>query len=74
MKVKDLIERLSHFDGDQEVHIAYGAGDYWRSTLAPVARRVELADVERSDYHGCDKLIAEDETADEKSRTVIVIR
>jgi hypothetical protein len=74
MKVKELIERLSRLDADAEVHIAYGAGDYWRTTLAPAVRRVEMGDVEHSDYHRGFKLIADDETADEKSTTVVVIR
>ena len=75
MKVKELIEALQHCDDNDDVHIAYPAGDYWRNTLAPALRRVEDGEVEYSGYHRCDQLITEDKDRDSApTRTVVVLR
>ena len=77
MKVKELIEALSHCDDDDDVHIAYPAGDYWRTTLAPAVARVTEGEIEHSGYHRCDKLITEDrdrESDDPPTRSVVVLR
>jgi hypothetical protein len=73
MKVSELIEQLSHYDEDAEVHMAYGAGDYWRTTLAPKVMRVFEGEVVHTDYHDTDKLVVSDPDEDDEVRTVVVI-
>lgn len=80
MKVSELIEQLQCFDEDAEVHVAYGAGDYWRTTLAPKVTQVFNGSVQMSEYHRSDKLIHdEDDMEDDndeqeyKVRHVVVI-
>jgi hypothetical protein len=51
MKVKELIEHLQDEDPEQEVMLAYPAGDYWRSTVANSVLSVEELPLEWSDYH-----------------------
>jgi hypothetical protein len=61
MKVSELIEELSCYDEDAEVHIAYLAGDYWKSTLAPKVRTVFNGTVQFATYHQSDKLVDSDD-------------
>ena len=60
MKVKELIEILKEYDPEMEVHISYGYGDYWNTTVAPKAGYVEEGRVEYSEYHRMDKLVESD--------------
>jgi len=65
MKVADLIAELQEFDPEQEVHFAYPAGDYWRTTVAPKVASVEPGWVKRSEYHRMPAVVPlylEDET------------
>jgi hypothetical protein len=77
MKVSDLIEYLGEFPKDAEVHIMYGYGDHWRTTVAPEVDYVGEKTVAYSDYHQMDKIVdidEDDEDADEDSvRRVVVI-
>ena len=74
MKVSELIEQLQHFDEDAEVHFTYGAGDYWRTQLAPPVTNVFSGTVVSTDYHGTDKLLDGDEhDDDDEVRRVVVI-
>lgn len=80
MKVSQLIEMLQGCDPDMDVHFAYGAGDYWRTTVAPSVSQIGEAVVEYSQYHSTDKVVDDedcydDETGDYKEgvRRVIVI-
>ena len=81
MQVKELIEILSRYDQDAEVHYSYGYGDYWRTEVAPAVCQVIDGVVEYSDYHQMDKLVTDDEdcfdedTGDYKQdiRKVVVI-
>ena len=81
MQVKELIEILSRYDQDAEVHYSYGYGDHWRTEVAPAVCQVSDGVVEYSDYHQMDKLVTdEDECYDEETgdfkadvRKVVVI-
>lgn len=81
MKVKDLIEQLQGMNQDADVHFSYNYGDYWRTTVAPVASDVSEGVVEYSEYHRMDKLVDdEDDVYDEDtgnlkdgSRQVVII-
>ena len=81
MKVKDLIEQLQDLNQEAEVHFAYNYGDYWRTTVAPVASDVSEGVVKYSEYHSMDKLVGdEDDVYDEEtgdlkegSRQVVII-
>lgn len=74
MKVSELIEQLQNFDEDAEVHFTYGAGDYWRTQLAPKVTNVFSGSVAHNEYHRCDKLLDGDEhDDDDEVRHVVVI-
>jgi hypothetical protein len=73
MKVSELIAELECYDADSEVHFAYGAGDYWRTVLAPKVMRVFEGEVVHTDYHDTDKLVVSDPDEDDEVRTVVVI-
>jgi len=78
MKVSELIAELECYDADAEVHFAYGAGDYWRTTLAPKVSRVAHGYVQKSDYHRTDKLLDgepdyDNDELDYQPRCVVVI-
>ena len=75
MKVSELIEELSCYDEDAEVHIAYLAGDYWKSTLAPKVMTVSNGLVQFATYHQSDKLVASSADEDEEFpvRKVVII-
>ena len=51
MTVQELIEKLSQLDGEATVHFAHGAGDYWRTEVAPQVTQVEEGFVKYSEYH-----------------------
>ena len=65
MKVKELIESLGYMDKEADVHFAYGYGDHWRTTVAPLVSEVSEGVVEFSDYHRMDKLIDDEDCYDE---------
>ncbi len=81
MQVKELIDILSRYDQEADVHFAYGYGDHWRTTVAPAISQVFDGVVEYSNYHQMDKLVTdEDECYDEDTgdykagiRKVVVI-
>ncbi len=59
---------------DVEVHLAYPAGDYWRTWLAPIIGQVSMADVAESAYHRMDTLITDEQDDRTDRRTVIILR
>ena len=61
MKVSELITALQCYDEDAEVHMAYLAGDYWKSTLAPKVMTVSDGLVQFATYHQSDKLVDSDD-------------
>ena len=61
MQVKELIEILSRYDQDAEVHYSYGYGDHWRTEVAPAVCQVSVGVVEYSNYHQMDKLVTDEE-------------
>jgi hypothetical protein len=80
MQVKELIDILSRYDQEADVHFAYGYGDHWRTTVAPAISQVFDGVVEYSDYHQMDKLVEDDSRYDEDTgnykagiRKVVVI-
>ena len=74
MLVKDLIAILGNYPEDMEVHMAYGYGDYWRTTVAPKIGSVFEGSVSFSDYHSMDKLLElDDDEVDSDSRTVLIL-
>ena len=81
MQVKELIEILSRYDQEADVHFAYGYGDHWRTQVAPAISQVFDGVVEYSSYHQMDKLVEEyDDQFDEETgnlrtdvRKVVVI-
>jgi hypothetical protein len=72
MKVSELIEELKRYDADADVHFAHGAGDYWRTTLAPKVTRVFDGFVVPSGYYQNQFKLIEDQD-EEDVRTVVVI-
>jgi len=80
MKVSELIEILSRYDQEADVHFAYGYGDHWRTQVAPAISQVFDGVVEYSDYHQMDKLVEDEDCYDEDTgdykagiRKVVVI-
>jgi hypothetical protein len=78
MKVSELFTELQCYEVDSEVHMAYEAGDYWRSTLAPKIRSVSNGTVQYTTYHQGDKLVDSDEAEDSEDeefpvRKVVII-
>ena len=80
MKVSELIDILSRYDQEADVHFAYGYGDHWRTTVAPAISQVFDGVVEYSNYHQMDKLVEDEDCYDEDTgdykvgiRKVVVI-
>jgi hypothetical protein len=77
MKVSELIAELECYPENSEVHFAYGAGDYWRTVVAPKVTRTFQGTVLESEYHRTYKLVEdEDEVYEEegdKPLRVVVI-
>ncbi len=73
MKVQKLIELLSEMDPNAEVHFSHGAGDYWRTTVAPTVSKVEGGRVAESDYHGKDVVIDEDDPHFDAAEEVVLL-
>lgn len=73
MKVSELIADLECYPADAEVHFAYGAGDYWRTTLAPKVTRVFEGEVVHTDYHNTFKLVEDRPDYEDECITVVVI-
>ena len=80
MQVKELIDILSRYDQEADVHFAYGYGDHWRTQVAPAISQVFDGVVEYSDYHQMDKLVEDEDCYDEDTgdykagiRKVVVI-
>ena len=65
MQVKELIDILSRYDQEADVHFAYGYGDHWRTTVAPAISQVFDGVVEYSNYHQMDKLVEDEDCYDE---------
>ncbi len=61
MKVHELINELSNYDSDLEVHFSYNYGDHWRTIVAPAVTEVEDGKVTYSDYHQMDALVTDNE-------------
>ena len=66
MKVHELINELSNYDSDLEVHFSYNYGDHWRTIVAPVVTEVEDGKVTYSDYHQMDALVTDNEEDSEE--------
>ena len=64
MQVKELIEILSRYEQEAEVHFSYNYGDHWRTEVAPAVCQVTDGVVEYSDYHRMDKLVTVEEDYD----------
>jgi hypothetical protein len=73
MKVSELIERLQREDPDAEVHHSYSYGDYWRTTVAPIVRRVDEAFVEYSEYHSMPKLADDEDAENDPNQPTVVM-
>jgi hypothetical protein len=78
MKVRDLIEQLGHMDQEAEVHFSYNYGDHWRTRVAPRVDEVFEGLVKRSEYHGMDRLMDENDMHEEDgdyegTRRVVVL-
>jgi hypothetical protein len=78
MKVQELIEQLKSMNPDAEVHFTYNYGDHWRTQVAPSVDQVFEGVVKRSEYHGTDKLMDEDDMYEDEgdykdTRRVVVI-
>ena len=70
MKVHELINELSNYDSDLEVHFSYNYGDYWRTIVAPSVTESTKTKVTYSDYHQMDKLASDDDEDNEGDPTV----
>lgn len=73
MKVKELIEKLQKENPEADVHFAYPAGDYHRSTLAPPVRKVGEDLIEPSSYHR-GFTVVEEGLGDDDAINVVVLR
>lgn len=76
MKIKELIEELNSFDGEQEICFAFPSGDYWGTTIAKEVKYVERTKVIESSYHNTYKVVdsdKEDRYDKEELRNVIMI-
>ena len=79
MTVQELVEILGNYRQDAEVHFSYGAGDHWRTTVAPAVSSIAQGVVQYSDYHRMDTLVDEDDMHEEEGdynlpvRRVVVI-
>jgi hypothetical protein len=60
MTVKELIERLSSENPDEEVYFSYPSGDYWGTTCANEVSCVDTGQVKWSEYHGTYNIANED--------------
>lgn len=65
MKVWELIEALQEHDPDSEVKFAYNYGDYPRTMVTSNPSYVETGVVEYSDYHRMDRVVSDEEIAEE---------
>jgi hypothetical protein len=74
MKVRDLINQLQQFDAEDEVHLSYNLGDYWRTTVAPKIHRVEMLPVAEIKYNNKPMMIIdeEDKRYDEAEQVVVI--
>lgn len=73
MTVKELIDQLQQFEPNDQVHFAHNSGDYWKTVVAPKARRVQMLPVVESDYHNKPMLIDEDDSRYDDAQQVVVI-
>lgn len=73
MKVQDLIDQLQQFDPLDEVHFSYNSGDHWRTTVAPIVRRVEMLPVVESEYHNKPMLIDDEDERYDNAQQVVVL-
>ena len=78
MQVFQLIEQLMDMDPNAEVHFSYNYGDHWRTKVAPTVDQVFEGVVKRSDYHGMDKLLDENDMYEEEgdyegTRRVVIL-
>ena len=67
MQVKQLIEQLGYMNPEAEVHFSYGAGDHWRTQVAPSVGTIEEGVVEYSEYHRMDKMVDSEDCYDEET-------
>ena len=74
MTVQELVEILSNYRQDAEVHFSYGAGDHWRTTVAPAVCQIHDGAVQYSDYHRMDTLVDEDELHEEEGDYNLPVR
>ena len=74
MTVQELIEILGNYQQDAEVHYSYGAGDHWRTTVAPAVCQIHDGTVQYSDYHRMDTLVDEDELREEEGDYMPAVR
>lgn len=78
MQVKELIEILSHYNQEADVHFSYNYGDHWRTLVAPPVCQISDGIVVYSEYHRMEKLLDESEMYEEegdydRTRRVVVI-
>lgn len=66
-----LDELIRQGYGEHTAAISTPANDYWKTTLAPAVRTVEVGQVVFSEYHCTNKLI--DDPDVESAREVIVL-
>lgn len=62
MTVKELIEQLSSYEPETEVHFSYNYGDHWRTEVAPKIVDVREECVKHSAYHNMPMIDDEGET------------
>jgi len=74
MTVKELIDRLSKLDPDDEVRIAQPTHCYWRRTMAVEISQVNHQLVEHSDYYEGDILRGDEDDEEEDDEMVVLIR
>jgi len=74
MNVRELIEELSCYPDDMDVHFAYDYGDRCHHECAVRVEEVETGTVQYSYYTQTDCLVDEDEDEDEEVREVVVLK
>ena len=82
MTVQQLIEKLSDFPVDAEVHISYDYGDHSHTRVAPKVRDINEEEVKFSEYHRMpavvewsedDDVLDDDEYEEQREKVKLVV-
>ncbi|MGA1049395.1 MAG: hypothetical protein ACO3UU_15420 [Minisyncoccia bacterium] len=69
----DLIDELSAFSPETEVHLQYDSGDYWKTQIAPKISYIETGLIEYSRYHRTNKVVEYNDRQESERKEVVLI-